>query len=75
MQQSLNDELQMKVEALLRVVDDEDSRNKELYKSFEEQESKLGAMCQMDNIRYNHVLKTLISDLQQDIDELKEMEA
>lgn len=75
MQQSLNDELQMKVEALLRVVDDEDKRNKKLFKSFEEQESKLGAMCQMDNIRYNHVLKTLISDLQQDVDELKEKEA
>lgn len=75
MKQSLNDELQMKVEALLRVVDDEDKRNKKLHKSFEEQGSTLGAICQMDNIRYNHVLKTLISDLQQDIDELKEMEA
>lgn len=75
MQQSLNDELQMKVEALLRIVDDEDKRNKKLHKSFEEQGSKLSAMCQMDSIRYNHVLKTLISDLERDIDELKEMEA
>lgn len=74
MKQLLNDELQMKVEALLRIVDDEDKRNKKLFKSFEEQDSKLGAMCQMDNIRYNHVLKTLISDLELDIDELKEKE-
>ncbi|WP_432721550.1 hypothetical protein [Staphylococcus shinii] len=74
MKQSLNDELQMKVEALLRVVDDEDKRNKKLFKSFEEQDSKLGAMCQMDSIRYNHVLKTLISDLERDVDELKEKE-
>lgn len=75
MKQLLNDELQMKIEALLRIVDDEDKRNKKLFKSFEEQDSKLGAMCQMDNIRYNHVLKTLISDLEHDIDELKEKEA
>ena len=75
MKQSLNDEIQMKVEALLRVVEQEYDRSKRSFDEFKKENSSAGEIFEMENIRYNHVLKTLISDLERDIDELKEKEA
>lgn len=63
--------LEMKIEAILQKVEDEETKSKRLYKEFQKENSLLGEICQRDSIKQNYVLRTLLSRIVEDLAEFK----
>lgn len=63
--------LEMKIEAILQKVEDEETKSKRLYKEFQKENSLLGEICQKDSIKHNYVLRALLSRIVEDLAEFK----
>ncbi|PTF09165.1 hypothetical protein BUY81_13130, partial [Staphylococcus equorum] len=63
--------LEMKIEAILQKVEDEETKSKSLYKEFQKENSILGGIWQRDSIKHNYVLRTLLSRIVEDLAEFK----
>lgn len=63
--------LEMKIEAILQKVEDEETKSKSLYKEFQKENSILGGTWQRDSIKHNYVLRTLLSRIVEDLAEFK----